>query len=303
MSKKVSKTNSADAPQDGEVPLSTVSPAEEAGLSNGLGLERFIDQPPAGAKPSASAASKKDSPKDEPDPKKASVTAESKAEAEDDDPDQKGDEKSDDVEALKKRLKDTRDWATKLAKEKKAQDRELAAIRAKQVELEARLNGTYVEPPQPTAEQLADLNKLDEKIKLSRVRAEERYGSEYVQKAIFEEGSPYRELEQMDPAVKARVFAHAEPVMEAIRVLEEKAFFDKYGREPKSILAKIKAEVEQELIEGIKNKKGRKGTIDDVSHLSNVAGVGVKREDGVQKPPSTVNLHSIFGSNFPTGSA
>ncbi len=296
---------------EGEVPLSRAAAAEEKGLRNGLGLEHLLPTTKSKSAPARAAEGDEEvdetsdqqdapvEPKKETPPKDPKTGRFLKVKTEYEPPieDAKPD---DDQETLKKRLKDTRDWATKVNKQNQDMQTALKKLEADHKALAAKLHGTA--PEGQTAEvDPAKLAKLNERAKISKAIAENAYGPEVVQELIYAENSPYRQLEQADPYVKARVFDAEQPVMEAIKQLKLKNFFDAYGEDPDGIVAKISEEVRAEFVKNLKEKGRGKRTIEDVGGLHDMGGGGDDVRVNPEKPAATVNLHDIF-TGFPSGS-
>lgn len=271
-------------------------------LDNGLGLELLLPTPSAEpaskvseeVEPTVDKAQAEEKPPLERDAKTGRFLP---TKAKSDPPDDEG--ANDEPETLKKRLKDTRDWATKVNQTNQEQARQLKALQDELSVLKQKFDGTYTEPEKPEVDPV-ELAKLTERTKISRGIAEQIYGHDEVRRLIFDEGSPYRELEQADPFVKARVFQAEQPVMEAIRQLKWKGFVDKYGQDPDKIVDAIHKEAEAAFVETLKKKGLKTRTVEDVGGLSAVHGEGGGKDTKVSDAPTGVNLASVF-TNFPTG--
>ena len=174
-----------------------------------------------------------------------------------------------------------------LKAEKQAQADQLKRI-------EAKLDGTYDPSKEvsntPSPEQQTRHAEIMGRLKASHAAAVEKYGEEDVKHRVFAEGAPYQELEQQRPWVSARVMGADSPVLEALQVLAEEEFFKTYGRDPKQIREKVRAEllpeVKKELLAELKNKPGQP-----------VQGLGDVRTGGEGKPaekPADVDFSKIF---------
>lgn len=262
-------------------------------LQNGLGLDTLLSP----EKPITKAA------KPSPAPVKAAEKAstdekvESKAEvkvatkdAKEKEADGEGDA---DVGTLNKRLKDTRDYATKLGQENKELKKSHSAL-VKELEIvKAKLDGTYVEPAPVPPEQLTAMEKFKARVEIDNQLMIEQYGAEQIQKLIWDTDSPYQQLEIMDPALKMRVSNATRPVLEAMKVVEEHKFFEKYGRDPVKIREAIIAEERENLTAEIKAElKGK--PISSVNSLSGVT--GAPRESNRVQPSqgSVPDLNKVF---------
>lgn len=193
----------------------------------------------------------------------------------------------------RKQYNDTRDWASKVNSE--------SVDLKKQVEvLGKKIDGTY-DPEEearnaPSTEQVASDSELKGSVSASLAIAEEMYGKENVHKLLFAENAPFKKLEQ-DPAIAARVMNAKAPILEAITVLKEKSFFQKYGKDPEAIKSKIEKEVEERLTKSIREEVTKELT-DKINLKSNLTkGVseirGSNEKVGEKKTP-TDPLDSIL---------
>ena len=196
---------------------------------------------------------------------------------------------------LNKRLKDTRDYATKLGQENKELKKSHTAL-VKELEIvKAKLDGTYVEPAPVPPEQLTAMEKFKARVEIDNQLMIDQYGAEQIQKLIWDTDSPYQQLEIMDPALKMRVSNATRPVLEAMKVVEEHKFFEKYGRDPVKIREAIIAEERENLTAEIKAElKGK--PISTVNSLSGVT--GAPRETNRVQPSQGVvpDLSKVFPS-------
>jgi len=251
----------------------TPQSAEPKSMQNGLGLEQLLTTP------------KKPSPPKDP------VTGKFlKADGSPGEPKVKGEAKPPetlDLETLNKRLKDTRDWATKTNQENES-------LKARLKVLEAKIDGTYVDPPDPSPE----LEKYWERVKVDRDILVDQYGEETVQTRIFEQDSPFTKLTQADPLINERLRRANRPVLEAWKILERYEFEQKYGSEPDAIKAAIITEYQtQQRAELDAELKGRKQTIESVSTL---AGLGGVPREHAPKPAGGIDVKKVFPM-FPQG--
>lgn len=147
----------------------------------------------------------------------------------------------------KKRYEDTARWGNSV-------NQKLAEI-TRQVTVQGKkLDGTYDpqtdEPGPPDPEFIADRADKQARVHASVAAAEQIYGKDRVHALIFAENAPFRAFDN-DAAVQARVLTAPAPVLEAIRVVEEHAFFSKYGRDPEKIRDNIRSEFKDELMKDI----------------------------------------------------
>ena len=265
-------------------------------LQNGLGLDTLLspEKPitkPAKPSPAPVKAAEKASTDEKVEPKaevKVAATKDAKEPKEDADD-------AADVGTLNKRLKDTRDYATKLGQENKELKKSHSAL-VKELEIvKAKLDGTYVEPAPVPPEQLTAMEKFKTRVEIDNQLMIDQYGAEQIQKLIWDTDSPYQQLEIMDPAIKMRVSNSTRPVLEAMKVVEEHKFFEKYGRDPVKIREAIIAEERENLTAEIKAElKGK--PISTVNSLSGVT--GAPRESNRVQPSQGVvpDLSKVFPS-------
>jgi hypothetical protein len=304
----------AESVEVDEVDESNVGAAEEKGLSNGLGLEalfptiqkpkkvtKVLDTENTGALDAdeaadedAPTAEKKETPAK--DPKTGRFLK--KAAAKDTPPIEDAAD-DDDSDALKKRLKDTRDWATQVNQKAQASDLLVKKLQSDIAILTKKVEGTYVEPAQPEVDPV-QMARLEERAKISRAVAEQIYGPELVQELVYAEDAPYRVLEQADPFVRAKVFGADQPVMEAIRQLKWKHFFDQYGTDPDDAYGKVRDEIKAEFVKTLKEKGRGKKTVDDLDGLSNMNGAGGSERTSEHSKVAPTSLAKLF-PGFPTG--
>jgi len=260
-------------------------------LQNGLGMEALFagDPPPRPKKEKAvPPAKEKATPEGEP---PAETKPDKKVEA-------KKDDEPTDFETLKKQLKDTRDYATKTNKENKELKQSHASLKAEIDILKAKLDGTYTEPTPPSPEQLQKAESFKARVQVDDKVMRDQYGNETIQQLIWNSDSPYMQLEMADPLIKERIFRAERPVQEAMQVVQEHEFFEKYGRDPEKIKQAILDEAREELVKELKGELKPK-TRNDVVTLSGVP--AVPRSEQPKVPGAQpLELKSIF-TNFPTG--
>ena len=263
-------------------------------LQNGLGLDTLLspEKPiTKAAKPSpAPVKAAEKAPTDEKVEPKAEVKVAPK-ETKEKEADGEGDT---DVGTLNKRLKDTRDYATKLGHENKELKKSHSAL-VKELEIvKAKLDGTYVEPAPVPPEQLTAMEKFKARVEIDNQLMVEQYADQ-IQKLIWDTDIPYQQLEIMDPAIKMRVSNSTRPVLEAMKVVEEHKFFEKYGRDPVKIREAIIAEERETLTAEIKAElKGK--PISTVNSLSGATGAP-REANRVQPSQSAVpDLSKVFPS-------
>jgi len=256
-------------------------------LQNGLGLDDLLKGDKPITKPSSKAP-------------KAAEKVEAKGETPAA-PAAKADEKDakpaepDTVDSLAKRLKDTRDYATKVDQRNKELLKKQTDLEKRLVDAEAKLNGTYVETPPIPPDQLVKAETFKARAEIDNLIMIEQYGAETIQKLIWDVDSPYQQLEIIDPAVRERVTNAKRPVAEAMKVLKEREFAAKYGNDPDRIREAILTEEREKLVAEIHAElKGK--PIESVNSLSGVN--GAPRE--VQREPPKAGAVPDLAVVFPT---
>lgn len=267
-------------------PKPNAASQDPTSLQNGLGLDNLIKAGQPVTKPTK--------------PSSAPAKAVEKVEAKPDAVASKGETKEAakveepvTIETLEKRLKDTRDYATKEAQRSKELQKKQIDLEKRLADAEARLSGTYVEHPPIPPEQIAAVEGFKARVAVDNQVMIEQYGADTIQKMIWDTDSPYQQLEIMDPAVKARVTNATRPIAEAMKILKEREFYEKYGNDPDKIKEAILAEERAKLIAEIQTElKGK--PIESVNSLSgaNVASREVQRVQ--PKVGSVPELSTVF---------
>lgn len=244
------------------------------------------------------------SPKSEPvkEETKPEEEKESEVKPEDVKPEEKAPEKPEDVKVeekpsfnwevednpYKKRYWDTMQWDHKLNEENVDLKRNLEITQKK-------LDGTYVEEDtiaQAEAQQKEAQAEFKGKLTASNKIAIENYGQDYVTKMLYAPDAPFQQINN-DPAVHFRVLHSEAPALEAIKILKELTFFNKYGRDvdkiESTIREKLKVEIKEEVTKEFKEKLKMKDKQPD--GLGNVQDekVPIKEQQGFQ-PKTTQQL-------------
>lgn len=124
------------------------------------------------------------------------------------------------------------------------------------VELEKKLDiankkieGTYDEEEEakPDIDKIKNQASLEGKMAVSRDFANSELGKEFVDKTIFDDGSPYRTIESQNPGVTQRVLASDHPVKEALKIVKEHEFFNEHGTDTEKWEESIKKKHEETL--------------------------------------------------------
>ncbi|RMG04688.1 MAG: hypothetical protein D6726_02920, partial [Nitrospirae bacterium] len=184
-----------------------------------------------------------------------------------------------------KRYKDTRDWATRVNQENQQLKEQLSMMTAHLQRLEKKLDGEWTEEdeaeqaPELQADVIAQNAELQGRITASRELAISQYGADKVEQLLFAPDAPFREIEN-DPLIQARILQSEAPVMEALRIVEEKQWYDKWGydlakaeekiREDER--AKLEKTIREEIMKELSGKAKMKEKLD--TGLSDVKGSG-----------------------------
>lgn len=195
-------------------------------------------------------------------------------------------------EITEKRLKDTQKWGNEEHKARLEAERKAALLETQLKRIEAKLDGTYVEPTAPSTEQIATDADVRGRIRASHHAAVRQYGEAFVMATVWNHDSPYQELQGKSPALRARVMEADDPVLEAIAVVKEHQDAEKYGRTPEEMRKKIEAELapklKQEILEGLKTKPGPA-----TNTLGNVRG-GTERTEQKNDAPARLDFRAVF---------
>jgi hypothetical protein len=123
--------------------------------------------------------------------------------------------------------------------------------------------------------------RLEERIQTSEAIERENHGDEYIDKMIYADDSAWKSKLRHDPLIDYRVRNAKSPISEALKVVKEQEFHDKYGNDPEKIVKAIKKEVETDVRKELKEEyeKKLKGKEALGSDLSNVKSDEVKSND------------------------
>ena len=175
-------------------------------------------------------------------------------------------------------LKDARKWGNENNRENIRLRQELKQIKEE--------NG--IEDIEPDDSDVAA--RLNERVKTSESIERDRHGDEFIDKTIYGEDSIWQQVKD-DPIVDFRVRNADSPISEALKVVKEQVFYDKYGNDPDKIVPAIKEELRAELMKELKTdfKKKLKDKESLGSDLSDVESDKVT-ENKSYKAPSTEEL-------------
>lgn len=143
---------------------------------------------------------------------------------------------------LETRLKETRNWDTQL-------NQENVILKERNESLRKQYDPNYVEST-PSPETEKRVAEFKGRLAASHKAAIDLHGEEHVNKMLHAPDSPFQQINK-DPVVDMRVRNSDTPTLEALKIVKEYAFFNKYGRDTDKIEAKIKESLEPELKEKI----------------------------------------------------
>ena len=228
---------------------------------------------------------------------KAEAKAEAKAEKK---TEEKAEEKAEEKkeETTDKQLRDTRKWANTTHQQNVELGRKLEAALRQIETLQKKMDGTYEEPKPEAVEIQAARTQQEARVQASHFAAQELFGPDEVQKLIWADDAPYRELEK-DPAVAARVVNARLPVVEAVKVVREAESRKKYGADPEAfrktveqeLTTKLTKQIRQQVLDELKqqaahNARERVGGLADVR--------GVSKEETAASADQPLRVESLF---------
>ena len=204
----------------------------------------------------------------------------------------------DDSNPYKKRHQDAAKWANNVHQQNLELQRQLEIINKK-------LDGTYDPeqdaPPPIDPQAIAQESEFGGRIAASRESAFEIYGKgnieegkKIVEQTLWADNAPFRQIEQ-HPMVQMRIMGSSSPVLEAMKIVKEYAFYQKFGNTPELIEDNIKKAYEKEIEDRVTKKVLDKVKLKE----EQVKGIGEVRSASVGGSPPAQNpfppLSEIFG--------
>lgn len=204
----------------------------------------------------------------------------------------------DENNTYKKRHKDAAKWANQVHQQNLALQQQLEIINKK-------LDGTYDPeqdaPPPIDPQAIAQESEFGGRIAASRESAFEIYGKgnieegkKIVEQTLWADNAPFRQIEQ-HPMVQMRIMGSSSPVLEAMKIVKEYAFYQKFGNTPELIEDNIKKAYEKEIEDRVTKKVLDKVKLKE----EQVKGIGEVRSASVGGSPPAQNpfppLSEIFG--------
>lgn len=138
--------------------------------------------------------------------------------------------------------------ARRLGQELADLKRQFAVLTESNRVLQAKTDGTYEEPVKPTTEEVEARAEFRGRETASRAIAEHLFGAPEVLKQLYDDDSAYKTLVQSQPWLHLRVTRHPQPAVEAMRVLKEQDFIQRYGADVTQWVAKIEADLTPRLL-------------------------------------------------------
>jgi len=156
-----------------------------------------------------------------------------------------------DTNPFKQRHKDASKWANQVHMQNLELQKQMEIINKK-------LDGTYDAEAEAKAQEIpphiiSQTSEMAGKIVASRQAAFDIYGKENVENLLWADNAPFRVIEN-DPMVQGRVMSSMSPVLEAVKCVEEAAFYSKWGKSPKDIEENIKKAYEKEIEDRVTKK-------------------------------------------------
>lgn len=202
-------------------------------------------------------------------------------------------------EQYEQRLKETRDWTSRVNAENAQLKRDFAEQAAYLAMINKKLDGNWTEEddramqaPQTTPDEAMQYGHTEGKIAASRDAAYQIFGRENVEKTLFADDAPFRAIMD-DPIVNQKVLSSNAPVIEAMKIVQVKQFYDKWGYEPKDIEKNMRESIEKELTDKITQKviKQLNGRDRVSTGIRDVKGIDIAKDVGYSQP----STKELFG--------
>lgn len=178
--------------------------------------------------------------------------------------------------------------ARRLGNEVKELKTQVEAMAEENRILKEKADGTYQKPKDPTPEEIRAKAEFDGRESASRQVAFEKYGKEVVRTRVYGvdengkllgEPSEYEALVKAKPWIQQRVMRSEQPAMEAMRVLEQEAFIEKYGDDPTQWATKIEAELRPKIMDEFKKQTTTQPTGKEVPTVTDGRGSGGQKRE------------------------
>lgn len=137
--------------------------------------------------------------------------------------------------------------------------------------LAQKIDGTEPEPPAaPTKEALQKAARFDALEEVSRARATEKHGQEFVDSQIYDDGAPYLQLIRDKPWIHQEVLASKDPTETALRAVAFEQFYEKFGSDPVVIEQTMTETIRAQIMAELKGSNGIKKLGDKPPDLSGI---------------------------------
>lgn len=189
----------------------------------------------------------------------------------------------------------------RLGKELAEARKENSDLKAMMQRVEQKLDGTYQDPTPQDQQKEQDQKFYEDftrRAEMSREQAVELYGEEKVVDLIDKQDSPFKAIAAKKPYYAQRVIWSEHPNVEAIKIVEEEAVLELFGRTPDAARAKAKELVREELFQEFqKQRTGTGGKPPIAPSLSKVQG-GEPAGAASQAGKASFSAKDLFSHNW-----
>lgn len=189
----------------------------------------------------------------------------------------------------------------RLGKELAEARKENSDLKAMMQRVEQKLDGTYQDPTPQDQQKEQDQKFYEDftrRAEMSREQAVELYGEEKVVDLIDKQDSPFKAIAAKKPYYAQRVIWSEHPNVEAIKIVEEEAVLELFGRTPDAARAKAKELVREELFQEFqKQRTGTGGKPPIAPSLSKVQG-GEPAGAVSQSGKASFSAKDLFSHNW-----
>jgi hypothetical protein len=204
----------------------------------------------------------------------------------------------DDTNPYKKRHADAAKWANQVHMQNLQLQKQMEILNKKfdgtyDPEVEAKASEVQPETIARTAENVGRITASREAAYQIFGEGDSTKGEQIVAEKLWAENAPFRAIEHL-PQVQARVMNSPSPVLEAMKIVDEYAFAQKWGKTPKDIEANIKKAYEKEIEDRVTKNLLEKMNLKD----KQVNGISEARSSvpgGTSITQDSTPLTQIFG--------
>lgn len=266
----------------------------------GVGIDQFLQENRSKIYPAVPHATQPNEVNGSPEPLAAS-DAQAKAGTKDAETTGKTEKAEKSPEQLKKELSLQAKANLRLGKERMELKQQLDAQKRELAELKAKVDGTHIEPSeeqkQRDAEIRAEFEKYERRRDDSKELAIEEFGEEFVLQNIYQEESPINKIQKDQPWMVQRIMLADQPVVEAVRIVQEQEVLTKFGRDVDSVLKKVaeilRPKLFEEFTKELQSKRSEPATVTPTPNLTQArsSGSGMRHEHGSNVKFSALNLN------------